>query len=207
MRKQTLLDKKALKMLLPLVVTVLGSVTPIIIGLIPSTNAPDGEIVTPGFNTPDVEHDTNNMTRPPMVAESIKLDPDYLTQVISNTSHDFKMEDMTYVYLPSTRTWYLVMAGYQWQGSTVGTNTTWRMVWYVVNVVGSVYSLSYSGMNSPGTTEDGYKYNSSFSSIAAADINEDGIPELICGGKITYSSTVEKAFIRVCSVAPTGALL
>nr|MDO8113158.1 hypothetical protein [Candidatus Sigynarchaeota archaeon] len=160
----------------------------------PLTNVEPEKPVEPGFQLPDVVGDVNT-TVPPCPEPSITMDPNLLNHVDTSSAYDFKMEDMAWAYSVGDKMWYLFLVGYQWQSDYLS-NTTWRILVYNVTVAGATNTLTWRTWKTPGTTERSYRYNSAFSSIAVADINEDGLTEIVCGGNITYSGYT-RAYYRV----------
>ncbi|MHA1682897.1 MAG: lamin tail domain-containing protein, partial [Promethearchaeota archaeon] len=155
---------------------------------------PEDGFGVPGPGTGDGDGD---VTSPPGIEESIVLEPEYVDSVLSDNSHDFHMEDMVYGYSVLDEVYYLVMVGYQWQGSTNSTNTTWRVVYYEIDVSGASPQFVYRGMHTPSSSEYTYTNNSAFSSVVLADFDEDGIPELMCGGNVTYGGRVYSYYRRM----------
>jgi len=155
---------------------------------------PEDGFGVPGPGTGDGDGD---VTSPPGIEESIVLEPEYVDSVLSDNSHDFHMEDMVYGYSVLDEVYYLVMVGYQWQGSTNSTNTTWRVVYYEIDVSGASPQFVYRGMHTPSSSEYTDTNNSAFSSVVLADFDEDGIPELMCGGNVTYGGRVYSYYRRM----------
>ncbi|MBD3186830.1 hypothetical protein GF325_08395, partial [Candidatus Bathyarchaeota archaeon] len=120
------------------------------------------------------------------IEESIVLEPGYLDEYLSNNLHDFHMEDMVYGYSVTDGVYYLVLAGYTWNGPSNSTNTTWSLVFYTVDFSAGNPGLSFVSKKAPGAIDPTNLYESAFSSIEIADIDENGQPELVCGGNITY---------------------
>ncbi|MHA1890788.1 MAG: hypothetical protein ACTSYS_07345, partial [Promethearchaeota archaeon] len=195
MKKKRVLNRKKTKLLIPLIAVVFGAITPMllmnfnIIGYNKVENT-DSDVFLPDTGNQDINATDNEPQ------ESIVLDPEYIDGVISSTGQDFHMEDMAYGFSKFDDKYYLALVGYQWQLSTSTSNVTWRVLLYEINYTAPSNQLIYRAMYTPSSSEDSYKYNSTFSNVVLADVNEDNRLDLVCGGNITYNG-YSRAYFRV----------
>ncbi|MBN2150488.1 MAG: lamin tail domain-containing protein, partial [Candidatus Lokiarchaeota archaeon] len=191
MRALNTLHRKQFKSLLPLLATVLGVFTPLMLGAMPAADVQLEEEGELGFNIPDKEQGGTETVNPPAIDESIYLDPELLDQYTPTSGYDLKVEDIAYAYSTHDKKHYVVAAGKQHTGTAGTTNTTWAFGLFEINETSPVPDLIFKGWAIGSST-----YMSAWSSVVIGDIDHNGEPDMILGGNVTRGGQVRGLYRR-----------
>ncbi|MHC1590585.1 MAG: hypothetical protein ACXQS8_00695, partial [Candidatus Helarchaeales archaeon] len=180
-------DFSRLKVLLPLLLCTISAIVPILSsnynlysGTQDSNNINEQDSADQGTNL-DFQDDGGT------IEESIDLDPEYVSEVVSNTSQNFEMTDMVYGFSYEDQKNFLVVAGKTWTGPTNSSNTTWAFIVYeIVETAGGV-QLIYNSMRTPSGSDA--EYNSAFScAVIVRYADPSTTKAILFGGNITRNN-------------------